>query len=78
MKRVIVAAETDPQQDRLDEVLDGLSDNFDYVIDGLKMLGRDGNKSIDDAIAIAHTLEAGIDTAMQAVAARIQGGSNEA
>ncbi len=78
MKSVIVAAETTPQQDRLDEVIDGLSDNFDYVVDGLKMLGRGDNESIDDAIAIAHTLESGIDAAMQAVAARIQGGSNEA
>lgn len=77
MKRVIIAAETTPQQDRLDEVLEELSDNFDYVVDGLKMLGRGSNTSIDDAIAIAHGLEASINDAMQAIAGNIQGGTNE-
>lgn len=77
MKRRIIAAETTPQQDRLDEVLDGVEDDFSYVIEGLKMMGRRDNKAIDNAIAIAHDLEAAVQVAMQAVAGNIQGGTNE-
>ena len=78
MKRMIIAAESTPQEDRLKEVLDDLSADFDYVVDGLQKLGREDNQSIDDAIAIAHDLETGINEAMQAIANCIRGGIDNA
>lgn len=78
MKRMIIAAESTPQEDRLKEVLDDLSADFDYVVEGLQTLGREDNQSIDDAIAIAHDLEIGVNEAMKAIANCIRGGIDNA
>lgn len=50
MKKLIIAAE-DPSV--LDENIDGLKDDFDYVIDGLEKLSRMGGDASKAALSIS-------------------------
>lgn len=50
MKKLIIAAE-DPSV--LDENIDGLKDDFDYVIDGLEKLSRMGGAASKAALSIS-------------------------
>lgn len=54
MKRKIVAAEA--ADNGLDEALDNLKSDFDYILSGLEKLGRSGANASNDALAIAETI----------------------
>lgn len=54
MKRKIVAAEA--ADNGLDEALDNLKADFDYILSGLEKLGRSGANASNDALAIAETI----------------------
>ena len=69
---MIVSAENASQEDRLKELLDGIRDDFDYAIDGLYMLSRNGVQDTDTAVSIAHELQSQISDIIQRVASATQ------
>lgn len=80
MKRMIrcssairAAEETD---DRLDEALSNLKDDFDYIVSGLEKLGRAGANSTNDALAIAETLSNNLQGIIDNIANVVSNGNN--
>lgn len=64
----VVAAE---ESEVLDDAIEELKQNFDYVIEGFEKLGREGKEGQNQAQAILLELSAAIETASQSVAAEI-------
>lgn len=71
IRRSIKAAEGETVDDRLDQALSDLKDDFDYAISGLEKLGRDGANSSNDALAIAETLSNSIQSTIDQIAGAV-------
>lgn len=71
VRRSIKAAEGETMDDRLDQALSDLKDDFDYAISGLEKLGRDGANSSNDALAIAETLSNSIQSTIDQIASAV-------
>ena len=72
MKRRIFSA-SDSENDRLDEFLDVLKSDFDYILEGLDKLGRSGVKSRNDALAIAERLQSNLQDTINEIAQKVIG-----
>lgn len=71
VRRSIKAAEGETVDDRLDQALSDLKDDFDYAISGLEKLGRDGANASNDALAIAETLSNSIQATIDQIASAV-------
>lgn len=71
VRKSVKAAESETMDDRLDQALSDLKDDFDYVISGLEKLGRDGANSSNDALAIAETLSNSIQSTIDQIASTV-------
>lgn len=71
VRRSVKAAENETMDDRLDQALSDLKDDFDYAISGLEKLGRDGANSSNDALAIAETLSNSIQSTIDQIAGAV-------
>lgn len=71
LRKSVKAAEGDTMDDRLDQALSDLKDDFDYAISGLEKLGRDGANSSNDALAIAETLSNSIQSTIDQIAGAV-------
>lgn len=71
VRRSVKAAENETMDDRLDQALSDLKDDFDYAISGLEKLGRDGANSSNDALAIAETLSNSIQSTIDQIASAV-------
>ena len=71
VREPVRAAEGDTMDDRLDQALSDLKDDFDYAISGLEKLGRDGANSSNDALAIAETLSNSIQSTIDQIASAV-------
>ena len=72
MKRRIISA-SDSKNDRLDEFLDVLKSDFDYILEGLDKLGRSGVNSGNDALAIAERLQSNLQDTINEIAQKVIG-----
>ena len=72
MKRRIFSA-SDSENDRLDEFLDVLKSDFDYIVEGLDKLGRNGVNSGNDALAIAERLQSSLQDIINEIAQKVIG-----
>lgn len=63
----IVGAE-DTMDERLDNALSDLKDDFDYIISGLEKLGRNGANSSNSALAISETLSNNLQSVIDSIA----------
>lgn len=72
MKRRIFSA-SDSENDRLDEFLDVLKSDFDYILEGLDKLGRSGVNSGNDALAIAERLQSNLQDTINEIAEKVIG-----
>ena len=72
MKRRIFSA-SDSENDRLDEFLDVLKSDFDYILEGLDKLGRSGVNSGNDALAIAERLQSNLQATINEIAQKVIG-----
>lgn len=72
MKRRIFSA-SDSENDRLDEFLDVLKSDFDYILEGLDKLGRSGVNSGNDALAIAERLQSNLQDIINEIAKKVIG-----
>ncbi len=72
MKRRIFSA-SDSENDRLDEFLDVLKSDFDYILEGLDKLGRSGVNSGNDALAIAERLQSNLQDTINEIAQKVIG-----
>ena len=72
MKRRIFSA-SDSENDRLDEFLDVLKSDFDYIVEGLDNLGRSGVNSGNDALAIAESLQSSLQDTINEIAQKVIG-----
>lgn len=72
MKRRIFSA-SDSENDRLDEFLDVLKSDFDYILEGLDKLGRNGVNSGNDALAIAERLQSNLQDTINEIAQKVIG-----
>lgn len=72
MKRRIFSA-SDSENDRLDEFLDVLKSDFDYILEGLDKLGRSGVNSGNDALAIAERLQSNLQDIINEIAQKVIG-----
>lgn len=72
MKRRIISA-SDSENDRLDEFLDVLKSDFDYILEGLDKLGRNGVNSENDALAIAERLQSNLQDTINEIAQKVIG-----
>lgn len=72
MKRRIISA-SDSNNDRLDEFLDVLKSDFDYILEGLDKLGRSGVNSGNDALAIAERLQSNLQDTINEIAQKVIG-----
>lgn len=61
MKRMIRAAEEVKENEYFQNLLDTADDNFDYLLDGLDKLARDGKDSDPAVVQIATDLNTAID-----------------
>lgn len=66
MKRQIIAAEG--EDTRLEDMMDVLEDDFDYIISGLDKLNRDGRESRADGISVAQELHESLDAIISRIA----------
>lgn len=71
VRRSVKAAENETMDDRLDQALSDLKDDFDYAVSGLEKLGRDGANSSNDALAIAETLSNSIQSTIDQIAGAV-------
>jgi len=71
VRKSVKAAENETIDDRLDQALSDLKDDFDYAISGLEKLGRDGANSSNDALAIAETLSNSIQSTIDQIAGAV-------
>lgn len=71
MKRVF--AETVENSELFDSTLDGLSDDFDYVVEGLETLARHSKDGERAAIGIMNSLSDAVSDAMKSIADSIEG-----
>ena len=71
IQKSVQAAEGETIDDRLDQALSDLKDDFDYAISGLEKLGRDGANSSNDALAIAETLSNSIQSTIDQIAGAV-------
>lgn len=51
-KEPVNAAETSKGQEAFDEAMDNLQDDFDYLVDGLEKMVRDGGEGQSQALQI--------------------------
>ena len=75
-RRIITAAENSREDDRLSSAIDALKDDFDYAISGLEKLQRDGATGTNNALMIAESMSASIQSQLDEIASKI-GNSNE-
>lgn len=66
MKRYIRSAENTTAEDRLDDIMSILKDNFNFAIDGIAKIASDGD--VAGAIEQANTLNQMIDGAIGEIA----------
>ena len=52
----------------LDDAIDNLNDDFDYIVGGLEKLGRDGVNASNQALAMAETISAALQSYIQELA----------
>lgn len=69
-RRIIAASETD---DRFDEAVSNLKDDFDYILSGLDRLTRQGANGRNDALMIAENFSEDLQAAIDAIASKIEG-----
>ena len=60
MKKQIIAAKEN-EDTRLEDMLDVLEDDFDYILSGLDKLNREGRESREEGISIAQQLHESLD-----------------
>ena len=70
MKKYIKSAAED-MDERLPEAIDGLSEDFDYIVSGLEKLGRDGATGTNDALVIAESLSNALQGAIGSIADKV-------
>ena len=70
MKKIINSASED-LSDKLDETVDILKDDFDYILSGLEMLGRSGN--FGTAQDIASQLSSSLSDFIEEIANNVVG-----
>lgn len=58
-------------QEAFEEALDNVQDNFDYAIDGLDKLSRDGGEGQSLALQLALELNSAVDAIIQKIAGNI-------
>lgn len=66
MKRIIAAAEGG--EDQLNDTISNLKDDFDYAIDGLERLARQGANGRNDALMIGEDLSASLQSIINQIA----------
>lgn len=66
MKRYIRSAENTTAEDRLDDIMSILKDNFNFAMDGIAKIAADGD--VSGAIEQANTLNQMIDGAIGEIA----------
>ncbi len=71
MKRMIRTS-TDDLSDKLDESIDMLDDNFDYILSGLELLSRSGEYATSQDIA--SRLSDNLSSFIEEIANNIKGG----
>lgn len=71
MKRYIISAESDAPsaEDRLNDVLSVLKDNFNFAIEGIEKIAADGD--VSGALQEANALNEMIDGAIDGIAGTI-------
>lgn len=67
LRRPISAAEA-TEDTRLDDAMDGLKDDFDYILSGLEKLGRSGAAEMNDGLVIAEKLSDTFQTVIAQIA----------
>lgn len=71
VRKSVKAAENETMDDRLDQALSDLKDDFDYAISGLEKLGRSGANAGNQAMAIAETLSNNIQQSIDQIASSV-------
>lgn len=72
MKRRIFSA-SDSENDRLDDFIDIIEDDFAYAVSGLEALSRGGVNSTNDALAIAERLQSNLQDTINEIAQKVIG-----
>lgn len=72
MKRIIKAAESADVNDKLQEALTTMKDNFDFIVDGLELLDRRGAEASNEALIIAERFNTAIDGVISEIAEKIE------
>lgn len=67
LRRPISAAEA-TEDTRLDDAMDSLKDDFDYILSGLEKLGRSGAAEMNDGLVIAEKLSDTFQTVIAQIA----------
>ena len=70
-RRIITAAESSKGQEALDEALSNLNDNFDYVVDGIEKLSRDGSEGQNQALQLALEMNSAVESVTKKIASAI-------
>lgn len=71
MKRLNKITSADEGTSKLTEALDGLKDDFDYIISGLEKLDRSGAEASNDGLIIAEGLQASLQETIDKIAQSI-------
>lgn len=66
-KKIIAAEDTNP----LDDIIDSVKSDFDYIIDGLDTLNRRGAESSKQAMSIASDISANLEQHITAIASAL-------
>lgn len=69
LRSVTAAEEKVTAEDRLNDTIDQVKEDFDYAIDGINQLA--GRLQMDDANAILEGLKAAVDQAIDSVSSAI-------
>ena len=68
MKRRIFSASESGSDDRFDEAISELKDDFDYIISGLERLDRQGANGSNDALMIAENISSNLQSHIDEIA----------
>lgn len=61
----IVSAESDDNQ--LDDLIDSLEDDFDYIIAGIERLGRSGSESSRNGLRVAKEVQSSFENIISTI-----------
>lgn len=72
MKRVITSAEGNTKgEEAFEEAIENLQDNFDYVVQGLEKLSREGGEGQSQALQLVLECNSAVESITQKIAAVI-------